>query len=424
GSYAFQKSRVDVAWGSLLGGLGTRAFSVLSQVCLEASRKREHVRVRGGGVLAALEKSGSSWSRFFRALRLGLGNRYDDPKVAEALRLFRGVSFRRKKLPELYELAKELVRIFGNEVCLLDTLGQDQCVSPGEHDTIIEVDGLNPEELQERIREALKPKGGKSGPLVINVAEDEHFDPISVVLPVRSRPNLRREYARAVARPARRMREYFERLGQTHVPARHRMRGRSVDRSRLVHTVVRGDPRMLISRETAQSTDLFIGLVVDCSGSMASGESMEKAKLFASLLAESVRGVRGIDLRIFGFTDAVIFDAGTADRCAVDGLEAEGGNNDAAGLWHAAQVAQASQRSTKLLVMISDGLPTECSTNALSALVRSLHRRYRIHCAQIAVRPLHTQCFPHYVEILEGEETNAAVRRFGETIVRLTRTAK
>ena len=40
------------------------------------------------------------------------------------------------------------------------------------------------------------------------------------------------------------------------------------------------------------------------------GGNIEKAKLFAALLAEASADLAGLDVRIFGFTDSVLFDAG------------------------------------------------------------------------------------------------------------------
>jgi len=148
------------------------------------------------------------------------------------------------------------------------------------------------------------------------------------------------------------------------------------------------------------------------------GESMRRAHAFGALLTESVRGLPGVDLRIFGFTDQTIFDAGDARRPAVTALHPGGGNNDAAGLWHAAQVAMRSRRKAKVLVMISDGLPTECSVQALRGLVRQLSRRHGLVCAQVAVRPLEEICFPHYVEV-DDAKIDGAVARFGRIIARL-----
>ena len=98
-------------------------------------------------------------------------------------------------------------------------------------------------------------------------------------------------------------------------------------------------------------------------------------------------------------------------------MEANGGNNDAAALFHAARVASASPRRTRVLVMISDGLPTECSVEALRALVTNLGRK-GIICAQVAVHPLEEVCFPNYV-VLDETNLDMSVARFGELIMKL-----
>ncbi len=117
----------------------------------------------------------------------------------------------------------------------------------------------------------------------------------------------------------------------------------------------------------------------------------------------------------------MILDAGCAESSSVAGLYPGGGNNDAAGLWHAASIAMESRRSAKLLVMISDGLPTECSTEALENLVVKLGRNYRICCAQVAVRPLEVVCFPNYVELANEGNLDLTVQRFGDVITGLVR---
>jgi cobalamin biosynthesis protein CobT len=186
--------------------------------------------------------------------------------------------------------------------------------------------------------------------------------------------------------------------------------------------VLRAEPRMMMTRQRQLKNDLFLGLLVDCSGSMTEENRIERAKCFGAVLAEATRGLPGIELRVFGFNDETIFEVGDAERCAVAGLTADTqrGNNDAAALWHAAQVALASHRSSRLLVAISDGMPTACSTNALKALVTRLTKRMRILCAQVAVKPLEEICFPHYVA-LEADNTDEAVRKFGLIINRLIR---
>jgi hypothetical protein len=429
-AFAFQHAMREVPVDHLLACLQGRAFPVLPAVRLGAARLRGCVVIEGGRVLLEMEKAGLSFARFVRALRMGLGNRHADPKVAEGLALFRK-RFRASSMPELLDIARRLREIFGWETSILASFAQDELLRGCEGDLLCHGEGITDAEVESEIRRVLNPPPrrlredsapGKPGPRWINVNPNEQFDLIPTVVQVPYDRAEHAPYAAKVARHARRMRRYLEELGLAYEAERFRIRGRSLDRTRVKAVVLHGDPRMLIARELRVRTDLFLGVLIDCSGSMASRNNIEKAKLFGALLAEAARGFRGIDLRLFGFTDRVIYDAGTAGRCAVHGLRATDGNNDAAALWHAAQQARASRRRAKLLVMISDGLPTECSVAALKGLVRRLGQRLHICCAQVAVQPLAEICFPHYVLLEEGD-LDASVRRFGAVVARLVQTA-
>jgi hypothetical protein len=428
-AYAFQHSVREVAVGQLLGCLQGRAFAVLTTARLGVARTPGCVVIEGGRVLLEMEKAGLSFARFVRALRMGLGNRHHDPKVAEALALFRR-QFRGSSMSDLLAIARRLREIFGWETGILDAFGQDQLLGAGEGDLLCHGEGLSDDELQSEIRRVLNPgprregstSGGPPGPRWININPDEKFDLITTVVPMPFDAADNARYASKVARHARRMRRYLEELGLTRQPQRLRTQGRLIDRARLRAAVLHGDPRLLIARELRIKTDLFLGVIIDCSGSMQSGGNIEKAKLFGSLLAEAARGYRAIDLRLFGFTDKVIYDAGSAARCALHALRADGGNNDAAALWHVAQLARTSKRRAKLLVMISDGLPTECSAAALKALVGRLTRRWGMCCAQLAVQPLAEVCFPNYI-LLQEYDLDASVRRFGQVVGRLVKKA-
>jgi nitric oxide reductase activation protein len=259
--------------------------------------------------------------------------------------------------------------------------------------------------------------GGKQ----LNVGPDERFDTIHQIVPMPFDPQAHAALARQVSHHARRFRRHLQDLGLGRRTQRHRLRGYRLDRARLPSLVAHGDPRILIAREWAVETDLFLGVLIDCSGSMQ-GKKIEQARLFGTLLAEAAKGLPGVALRLFGFTDSQIYDANDARRPAVHGLTASGGNNDAAALWHAAQQAIASRAKARLLVMISDGLPTECTVAALRALVARLTRRWNLCCAQVAVESLTEVCFPHYV-VLEEDDLDLSVRRFGTIVARLVRKA-
>ena len=70
------------------------------------------------------------------------------------------------------------------------------------------------------------------------------------------------------------------------------------------------------------------------------------------------------------FAGAVRHDSTAMHEMAdaiIDALTSGGGNNDSGGLLRAAELAEASGRPHRLLVMISDGSPTECTFATPSA---------------------------------------------------------
>lgn len=428
-AHAFLHAERDLGWTWLLDRLGVSSFAILSSKPTTPAHQAGALRIRRGELMQALEDGGNAWARFARALRMGLGNRWQDPKVEAGLALFRG-RFRHADMDELWRITEELARLFASELPFADLCGGHETLGDTEREGAIARRDLSDDEVQEQIERILDPRqlgkhegrsGRLSGKLAINVGEDERFDVITTIRRVPRKPDEHRKRAREVARHAARLRAYLCELGLNLVPRHARLRGRSFDRTRIQAVVLRRDPRMLIARELEIRSDLFIGVLIDCSGSMSIRDLLAKAQTFAVLIAEAVRALPGVDARFFGFTDSVIWDAGDAERCAVTSLETEGGNNDAAALLHAAQVAAGSRRKAKLLVMISDGLPTECSVAALRNLVVQLGRRHII-CAQVAVRPLEEVCFPHYVSLAD-ESIERATVRFGELIAKLARRA-
>lgn len=429
-AYAFQHTGRDLQIDPLLGYLGPHAVRVLAGLSLGVSRHQGQVMVRSGRLLFGMEHDGLSFSRFVRALRMGLGNRHADPKVAAALALFApkdGVEFKHLDMEGLWIIVRKLREIFGWETDLAEDIGGHEALDDADGDVF--GDGISQDDVDREVQRIENPDkdGGSAGTPGgrpwLNVSSVETFDKIKRVVRLVHDPARHAPYARAVSRPAAAMRAFFERLGLASTPSRMRLTGNRVDGPRLRSLVLRGDPRVLVARETAYKTDLFIGVCVDCSGSMTTRNNIERAKHFGVLLAEAVRPLeRSVDLRLFGFTDDVIFDCGSASRCAAHDLHTAGGNNDAAALYHAATIAKASRRKAKLLVMISDGLPTQCSVASLKGLVKYLGRKEGMVVAQIAVQPIAEVCFPHYVVITE-DGIDATVKKFGGIISRLVERA-
>ncbi|MBL0217570.1 MAG: hypothetical protein IPQ07_27315 [Myxococcales bacterium] len=428
GAYAFQHATQELTIRLLLESLRGSTASALIGIELGVAFDEGAVRIRRGAILAELERTGHPLARFARALRMGLGNRFDDPRIAAALGMC-GKDLRKLDMRGLYELTKRLAAMFGGSIAVARVFGGAEGLELGQNERELDVHGagIDDEILQREVERILDPRRsgakGSSGPrdrLQINVSPDEEFDKIGTVTRVRGDQALHRLLATEVHRHSVRLRAHLDDLGLRWEPAKARIKGHALDRGRLRSLVTRGDPRILIARTPVRRTDLFLGTIIDCSGSMQAGQNIDRAKRFGVLIAEAVRPLPGVEARFFGFTDSVIYDAGDAKDCDVTALHADGGNNDAAALLHVANLAAASAKRARVIVMISDGLPTECSVSALRGLVTMLTKRRGIVCAQVAVRRLEEQCFPNHI-VLDDAEIDVAVARFGRMIGDLAR---
>ena len=426
-AWAFLHRRKPCSIEYLLQITGVNAFQALTATTMSPARNSGYVLVSPGALLAALDQAGTPFARFFRCLRLGKGNRSDHPKVKAALDLFRG-DFRNAEADRLYEVTYRIHEIFGDDCLnmaeLLATADEDDLVAS---DSLIQqaANGVNSDSVNAHIRRNTLSRQthvpppethntDRSVTHSINVSATEEFATIDHIVSLPYCREEHQELSRRVATESHILRSFLTDLGRNTATTLRRTSGSSIDQRQLAPMLICQDPRVLKKRELEATNDLFLSIVVDCSGSMA-GEEINQARLFATLMCDACRHLSGVDVRVFGFTDQIIYDAGNANSCAAHALDAGGGNNDAAGLHHAANAALQSGRRTRVVVMISDGLPTECSVSALRGLVRKLTSRYGIICAQVATTPLSEICFPNYIE-LSDHGTMSAVKHFGRIL--------
>ena len=364
-AYAFQHGFREVDVSHLLHSLGSLALPTLSRVEMQPGRQEGHVRVNSGRLLAEVASCGHSMARFLRCLRMGLGNRYQDPKVAQALALLRGPKIKKATMNELLAIARQLRDIFGVDTDLLRQIGRDAGLQAIDSDVSGELKqlGVHKADTLQRSKTNISVDRRHDGSIYgqsINRNPDEHFSRITKIEPLGFDQGEYSKLARRVKTHAARIRRSLQMLGYRSTPRRRTLRGRVVDRGSLRRLILHHDPRILTSQELKWEASLFLGVLIDCSGSME-GEKLNRAKHFGAAIAEAVRRLPDIDLRLFGFTHDTIYDAGNSLRPAVARLASQGGNNDAAALWHVAQVAQQAQYQTRVLLMISDGSPAGCS---------------------------------------------------------------
>ena len=203
GAYVFQHTSKEFHYRSLLQVLHIHAFSVLSAKRMKIARRPECIKLMTRDLLQQMDKSDVSFSRFFRALRLGLGNRYDDPKVEEALKLF-GKSFRKSSMSQLYQITLKLKEIFGSECDILECVGQSQIVEGEGSQTMIDGEGITDKEIEAEIRRISNPDegaaGGSSGSgRWINVSDNLKFEPITNIQRVSASQTEHQTYVQPVS---------------------------------------------------------------------------------------------------------------------------------------------------------------------------------------------------------------------------------
>ncbi len=224
----------------------------------------------------------------------------------------------------------------------------------------------------------------------------------------------------AVQGPTRSMRRFLLTLGQGEREQFGKRRGQRLDPARIRKLAAINDPQVMIGHETVPAPDLFLGICIDCSGSMVAEDRMDKALSFATLLMESAKGLEGVECRALGFEDQTLWELGKAGSPRLAGLCPGGGNNDAAGLLAMAKHALLSSCRHRLLIMISDGFPTECSQESLANLVHHLGDVYNIKSVQVAVAKMEADrvAFPDFTDLTQ-HQIPVAVKLFGRMVQRI-----
>lgn len=199
------------------------------------------------------------------------------------------------------------------------------------------------------------------------------FTTITHTVPVDASPEFLNGVADEVAEAAQPLRQSLSRLGIVACDRDNQATG--FDLIDDIETAALGEVNLFVDDAERHRTRLAIDVVVDCSDSqndsttlLRRGEKFKRARKMALAIEAAVKGRRGASARIWGYTDAAIYDCGAAGSGRASGLPCGGGNNDAAALQHAAQSVSARNGVTRVVVLISDSQPADCTWGALHTL--------------------------------------------------------
>lgn len=183
-----------------------------------------------------------------------------------------------------------------------------------------------------------------------------------------------------------------------------------------------GETNIFVEDELKPKASVHLEVALDCSSSMnsatitlAAGEKFRLGKLFAMVLEQAVINLPGVSAHFWGFTSDTIYDCGVAGERRVSGLVCNGGNNDAAMLHKMGESARHSGKDVRILLMLSDGQPSECSWLSLRNLVVKLEQEGMIPW-NFALDVIRTPAFERFFTDLVGQTKDEAVLTMGQIL--------
>ncbi|HEY9787167.1 MAG TPA: hypothetical protein V6D17_17390 [Candidatus Obscuribacterales bacterium] len=250
--------------------------------------------------------------------------------------------------------------------------------------------------------------------------ETEWFVQVDDVVPVEADQKLLDELLPKVAIFAEQLRPYLKKCGRQPVDRDGEPEG--YDLSDDPELVLVGESSIFVNDDIVPKPSVHIEVALDCSSSMNSatvslkpGEKFALGKFFALVLEQAMVNLPGVSGHLWGFTDRTIYDCGTPGEGRVSGLVCAGGNNDAAMLWHMGQSAAQSGKDVKILLMLSDGQPSECSWLSLHNLVLQFEQEGMIPW-NFALDVIQIPAFERFFTDLVGQSMEEAVITMGETL--------
>lgn len=192
-----------------------------------------------------------------------------------------------------------------------------------------------------------------------------------------------------------------------------------------VELALLGETNLFVEDQRRPRASVHLEVALDISGSMGSateslqpGEKFRLGKLFAMVLEQAVINLPGVSAHFWGFNADVIYDCGVAGERRISGLQCGGGNNDSAMLWKMAQSARESGKDVKILLMLSDGQPSDCSWLSLHNLVLKFEQEGMIPW-NFGLDRIDTPAFERFFTDLVGQSQEEAVLTMGQTLAQI-----
>ncbi len=253
-----------------------------------------------------------------------------------------------------------------------------------------------------------------------NTQPEISFPPIEKVNSLMPDPSRNREALQRIRRCVTVVRPYFRKFAQDREMEEQLYSGRRILGSGLLKFVMYGESRIFRDQRVTDLENyngLHVSVLIDSSASMAKDGRLERAKDAAALLAECFCDCRDIESLFLGYNQNVYL-CGTHEAHSFVSLAPTGKTNEAGALEYLKKQCGPLPHRRKLVVILSDGLPTSCSVESVRSLVNVMMTRFDFTFLYGALAGEVHPAYRLYVN-LQADNWHSNLISFGKTLAGL-----
>lgn len=262
----------------------------------------------------------------------------------------------------------------------------------------------------------MTPEGGKSSDFK-NTNPTKLFPACEKIIRLKTDALKMRKLQLMSKRYVQWLRSSLSRIDQVKQMQLKQSAGKSMMNSAVKNFIIYGEPqifRNFKAEDKEEYSDIHISFLLDTSASMLTDERMKNAKLLGSLFAECLTDCPGISTSFYAYNQN-LYLCGDHENYSIAQLEPSGKTNEAAALHHIQKDLETIARPIKIVIVVTDGLPTACSVEAVKWQVSEMENRGRVQCiACIFSKEVHP-AYRHSVDF-SGGLSRASVMKLGKRL--------
>jgi hypothetical protein len=161
--------------------------------------------------------------------------------------------------------------------------------------------------------------------------------------------------------------------------------------------------------------DTHLSVLIDTSASMKTEGRLDKARTIATTLAVCLDECPNIESAFFGYNNSLYLCGSHGQGLSVGGLQPNGKTNEAAALDFIHREFSTIPSRNKIVIVLSDGQPTSCSVDSVSAVVERMAKRDGFQFVCVMLGPEQHPAYRNTVKI-DGTLDRAAIISFGQSL--------